>query len=83
MNLPLILRIALRMFLRLRADEFDDIAAHVAAVVRDQAPLDKPGADKARTVIDATSRHIPTERQGIAGPIIRLLIEIYLILRTK
>jgi hypothetical protein len=83
MNLPLILRIALRMFLRLRADEFDDIAAHVAAVVRDQAPLDKPGVEKARTVIDATSRHVPTERQGIAGQIIRLLIEIYLILRTK
>jgi hypothetical protein len=83
MNLPLILLIALRMFLRLRADEFADIAAHVAAVVRDQAPLDKPGVEKARTVVDVTSRHVPTERQGIAGQIIRLLIEIYLILRTK
>jgi hypothetical protein len=83
-QLPRIFQFALRLFLKLRKSDFDDIADRVEIFARGQEHvLNKTGPEKAMAVVEAAKPFVPESHSKLAGQIVRLFIEIFLIFRRQ
>jgi hypothetical protein len=83
-QLPRIFQFLLRTFLRLRKQDFDVIADRVEMFARGQEHVvNKTGPEKAMAVVEAAKPFVPESHSKMAGQIVRLFIEMYLILRRQ